>query len=176
MDFQAPQRQPARPPGVLRTQLHAYPCRIYAAAFRASFGNCIYWPAHPAASPLSASCSSEQRFAHSFLRIPPRDGNPCRSADTSPCRVRRGLATPSECALPGAPKNKSATPKGGRFGLQVDPRLIVRSSATGSDRQASWWSWRRAAYVRSPCSARPSRGWPRGRWRAGSNLPSSLPR
>jgi len=47
---------------------------------RASIGLCIYWPAHPTASPLSAGCSSEQRFASSFLRIPPRDGHPCCSA------------------------------------------------------------------------------------------------
>ena len=69
---------------------------------RASIGLCIYWPAHPAASPLSAGCSSEQRFACSFLRIPPHDGHPCCSANTSPCRVCRGLTPPSECALPGA--------------------------------------------------------------------------
>ena len=71
---------------------------------RASTGLCIHWPAHPIASPLSAGCSSEQRFACSFLQIPPRDGHPCCSANTSPCRVCRGLTPPSECALPGAPK------------------------------------------------------------------------
>ena len=74
---------------------------------RTSIGLCIYWPAHPTASPLSAGCSSEQRFACSFLQIPPRDGHPCCSANTSPCRVCRGLTPPSECALPGAP-NKNA--------------------------------------------------------------------
>ena len=76
---------------------------------RASIGLCMYWPAHPAASPLSAGCSSEQRFAYGFLRIPPHGGHPCRSANTSPCRVCRGLTPPSECALPGAPKNKKAS-------------------------------------------------------------------
>ena len=70
---------------------------------------CKNWALHllacsPAAPPLSASCSSGQRFAYSFLQIPPRDGHPCRSANTSPCRVCRGLPPPSECALPGAPK------------------------------------------------------------------------
>jgi hypothetical protein len=100
-------RQTTRSPRVLRTHLHAYLCRIYAATFRASTGLCIYWPAHPAASPLSAGCSSEQRFAYGFLRMPPRDGHRCPSANTSPCRVCRGLTPPSECALPGAPKEKS---------------------------------------------------------------------
>src|SRR5580704_1028059 len=102
-------RQTTRSPRVLRTHLHAYLCRIYAATFRASTGLCIHWPAHPAASPLSADCSSEQRFAYGFLQIPPHDGHPCRSANTSPCRVCRGLAPPSECALPGAPKEKART-------------------------------------------------------------------
>src|SRR5271165_4901889 len=96
--------QSSRSPRVLRTHLPAYACRIYVAAFRARTGLCIYWPAHPAAPPLSASCSSGQRFAYSFLQIPPRDGHPCRSANTSPCRVCRGLSPPSECALPGAPR------------------------------------------------------------------------
>src|SRR2546421_8272969 len=53
-------------------------------------------------------CSSGQRFAHSFLQIPPHDGHPCRSANGSPCRVRRRLSLPSECALPGAPTKKAA--------------------------------------------------------------------
>ena len=96
------QGQTARPPRVLRTHFHAYACRIYVTAFRASTGLCEDSPAHPAVPPLSASCSSSQRFAYSFLQIPPHDGHLCRSANTSPCRVCRGLAPPSECALPGA--------------------------------------------------------------------------
>src|SRR5271157_5853075 len=98
-------KQTARSPRVLRTHLPAYACRIYVTALRASTGLCVYWPAYPAAPPLSASCSSGQRFAYSFLQIPPRDGHPCRSANTFPCRVCRGLSPPSECALPGAPSN-----------------------------------------------------------------------
>mgnify|MGYP001575341105 CR=1 FL=1 len=47
-------------------------------------------------------CSSGQRFACGFLQIPPRGGHPCRPANDSPCRVRRRLPLPSECALPGA--------------------------------------------------------------------------
>ena len=52
----------------------------------------------------SASCSSGQRFAFSFLQIRSRPRHPCRSANTSPCRACRGLPPPSMCALPGAPK------------------------------------------------------------------------
>jgi hypothetical protein len=53
---------------------------------------------------VSASYSSRQRFASGFLRIPSHPGHPCRAANTSPCRVCRGLPPPSECALPGARK------------------------------------------------------------------------
>ena len=38
------------------------------------------WVASPATPPLSASCSSGQRFAYSFLQIPNHSGHPCRSA------------------------------------------------------------------------------------------------
>ncbi len=48
------------------------------------------------------SCSSGQCFAFGFLQTPPRDGCPCRLANSSPCRACRGLSPPSECALPGA--------------------------------------------------------------------------
>jgi len=57
-------------------------------------------------------CSSGQRFACGFLQTPPRDGRPCRPANSSPCRVCRGLAPPSRRALPGAPKKKQAPVKG----------------------------------------------------------------
>ena len=115
------QRQHGRSPRVLRTHLHAYACRIYVTAFRASIGLCIYWPAHPAMPPLSASCSSGQRFACGFLQIPPRDGHPCRSANTSPCRACRGLAPPSECALPGVPEKEDC---GQRSLLWFGPRTV----------------------------------------------------
>src|SRR6185295_16942099 len=49
-------------------------------------------------------CSSGQRFACGFLQIPPHGGHPCRSANDSPCRVRRRLSLPSKSALPGAHK------------------------------------------------------------------------
>src|SRR5690606_35294006 len=34
---------------------------------------------------------------------------PLPSANTSPCRVCRGLSPPSRCALPGAPKERAGT-------------------------------------------------------------------
>jgi hypothetical protein len=57
---------------------------------------------------VSASCSSGQRFAFGFLQIRSRPRHPCRSANSSPCRVSRGLSPPSECALPGAPKKAAS--------------------------------------------------------------------
>ena len=108
-------RQHDRSPRVLRTHLRAYACRIYVAAFRARIGLCRDLPAHPAAPPLSASCSSGQRFACGFLQIPGHPGHPCRPANTSPCRVCRGLTPPSECALPGAQMKTPATNRGRIF-------------------------------------------------------------
>jgi hypothetical protein len=43
---------------------------------------------------LGDFCSSGQRFVtpwRDFLQIPPQRGHPCRPANTSPCRVCRGL-------------------------------------------------------------------------------------
>src|SRR5439155_17710962 len=45
--------------------------------------------------PLSASCWSGQRFAFSFPQIPNHSGHPCRSANTSPCQVCKGLSPSS---------------------------------------------------------------------------------
>src|SRR5215475_1402243 len=96
------QRHALRSPRVLRTLIHAYARRIYVIAFRTRTGLRSPLPAHPAVPPLSASCSSRQRFASGFLQTPSRLGRPCRSANTSPCRVCRGLPPPRECTLPGA--------------------------------------------------------------------------
>jgi len=100
------QRHILRSPRVLRTLYHAYARRIYAIAFRTRIGLCIFLPAHPTMPPLSASCSSRQRFASGFLQIPSRPGHPCRAANTSPCRVCRGLPPPRACALPGAQRKR----------------------------------------------------------------------
>src|SRR6266542_2673064 len=70
-------RHSCRSPRVLRTHLHAYACLIYVIAFRASIGLRPFSPPHPATPPLSASCSSGQRFALSFLRIRSRPRHPC---------------------------------------------------------------------------------------------------
>jgi hypothetical protein len=48
--------------------------------------------------PLSASCSSRQRFASGFLQTSSHPDRPCRAANGSPCRVRRGLSPLKKCA------------------------------------------------------------------------------
>ena len=68
-------------------------------------------------------CSPGQHFACGFLRIPSRDGHPCRPASSSPCRACGGLSPPirpdnrsylddahAPRALPGAPLKKSRAP------------------------------------------------------------------
>ena len=61
--------------------------------------------------PVRQASVSESLFvclpACGFLQPTPHDANlgvfaTCRPANTSPCRVYRGLAPPSKCALPGA--------------------------------------------------------------------------
>ena len=52
---------------------HAYACRIYAAAFRASFGLCRYWPAYPTASPRIRFLFVRPALC---LRLPPDSQSP----------------------------------------------------------------------------------------------------
>ena len=42
-------------------------------------------------------CSSARNFACGFLQIPPHDGHPCRSANTSYYQACSGLSPPSYC-------------------------------------------------------------------------------
>jgi hypothetical protein len=87
---------------------------------------CRYWtlsllaPSSRCDCLLCSFCSSSQRFACGFLRIPPRGGHPCRPANSSPCRACRGLSPPSGSALPGAQTKKPR-------GLFSTPRPVVRS-------------------------------------------------
>ena len=84
--------------------------------------------------------SSGQRFASGFLQIPPRNGHPCRPANSSPDRARRGLSPPSGCAMPGtphqysggyAPAAKSSKPTDPRIGQTV-PRQFTKIDIVGA--------------------------------------------
>ena len=89
------------------TASHRRSCRIQAAAFRARFGLYSYSPAHPATSPLSASCSSGWRYAFSFHQDRITRAHPCSSPYTSLAR-RKGLPPPGTCALAGHSNKKPA--------------------------------------------------------------------
>ena len=71
--------------------LPAYVCRLYATAFRVSLGRCRYWPPYPAMPPEPLPV----RQTHILLSASPHGEPPCRSANTSRHRVRRGLTSPS---------------------------------------------------------------------------------
>jgi hypothetical protein len=96
-------------PGYCAPTFPPYTRRIYSRTFRMTIGLRIYWPSRPGAVALYA------------LRVPRAGGLPAASFRprlaaaalavrlTVPAiRVRRGLAPPSGCALPGAPKKKGA--------------------------------------------------------------------
>ncbi len=71
-------------------------------------------------------CSSDQRFACGFLRIPPHDGHPCRPPNSSPCRACIGLQPTSQCALPGAQTRKA---NGKPFAFLFQPQRVRRRLA-----------------------------------------------
>jgi len=119
------QRHTARSPRVLRTLCHAYARRIYVVACRTRIGLCISLPAHPTTPPLSASCSSRQRFASGFLQTSSHPDRPCRAANGSPCRVRRGLSSPRRCALPGAQRERPA--ERGVLVTLASPSVLTRT-------------------------------------------------
>jgi hypothetical protein len=56
---------------------------------------------------VCALCSSGRGFAYRFLQTPPRGGTLAVRLTVPVIRVRRGLAPPSECALPGAQIGKA---------------------------------------------------------------------
>ncbi|MDA8253656.1 MAG: DUF1631 family protein, partial [Rhodospirillales bacterium] len=80
---------------------------------------------------ISASCSSGQRFAIQLPPDPQSPTEPLPSANTSPCRVCRGLAPPSKCALPGAPQKWRE-----RLARAPDPALAEKLGVTQSDPKA----------------------------------------
>ena len=84
-------------------------------------------------------CSSGQRFAYGFLQIPPRGGHPCRSANSSPCRVCRGLS-PLSIAPCLAHKHKKAPILAGS-----EPFTFCKETSLSSSNGRSWRSnasWR----------------------------------
>jgi len=52
--------------------------------------------------------------------------HPCRSADSSPCRVSRGLSPRSNCALPGAPYKRPCSFRNRAFRIPFRKTVGVR--------------------------------------------------
>ena len=107
---------------------------------------------------ISASCSSGQCFAFGFLQISSRPEHPCRSANSSPCRASRGLPPPSECALPGAPKQPPRT-SGVVEKLMSSSRIKKSSGCKASldrDRQSSSQEYPPATKYCTACAVRVS--------------------
>ena len=98
----ASSRQGIRSPRVLRTHLHAYACRIYSAASRARIGLHRNSPAYPAALPHIRFLFVRPALCLQLPSDSQSPATPLPSANTSPCRVCKGLAPSSKCALPGA--------------------------------------------------------------------------
>ncbi|SPA15072.1 hypothetical protein CBM2633_A50728 [Cupriavidus taiwanensis] len=72
---------------------------------------------------------------------PQSPGEPLPLANTSPCRVCRGLSPPSECALPGAPQKKTPAARQGfllwAWPVWRRPARITRRLAPASRPPAS---------------------------------------
>lgn len=75
--------------------LPAYACRIYVAAFRASIGLWRLWPPHPAAPPHIRFLFIRPAFCLGLPSDSQSPATPLPPANTSPCRVCRGLSPPS---------------------------------------------------------------------------------
>ena len=125
---------PCRSPRVLRTHLHAYACRIYAASFCASIGLCRNSPAHPNASPRIRFLFVRPAFCLGLPSDSQSPTTPLPSANTSPCRVCRGLSPPSKCALPGA---RIDTPPLGAGSFIEDACMVANTRWISQSRTAS---------------------------------------
>ena len=89
--------------GYCALTFHAYARRIYVQPLRTGIGLLkIFAPSSELHASYAVSFRQASAFACGFLQIPPRNGHPCRPANDSPCRARRGLSPPSKSALPGA--------------------------------------------------------------------------
>ena len=76
------------------------------------------------------SCSSGQCFACGFLQTSSRGDSPCGPANSSPCRVCRGLSPPSKCALAGRTKKKGAASHPIYVNLNKGASLLLRALKT----------------------------------------------
>ena len=107
-----------RPPRVRTHSFSPFVCHIYFLGFRVVIGFKLVAQPYPSQPALCDFCSSDQRFACTFLQIPPHDGHPWCSAMTFPLLGQSRDFHPLECAHAGR-TYKKARPIGLAF-------LIIR--------------------------------------------------
>ena len=127
-----------RPPRVRTHSFSPFVCHIYFLGFRVVIGLRLVAQPHPSQPASCDFCSSDQRFACTFLQIPPHDGHPWCSAMTFPLLGQSRDFHPLECAHAGRTKNGHVNRKGSTCPYMV---LIRSSSAVPHPSSSSHRSW-----------------------------------
>ena len=98
-----------RPPRVRTHSFSPFVCHIYFLGFRVVIGFKLVAQPYPSQRALCDFCSSDQRFACTFLQIPPHDGHPWCSAMTFPLLGQSRDFHPLECAHAGRTQKNTAS-------------------------------------------------------------------
>ena len=99
-----------RPPRVRTHSFSPFVCHIYFLGFRVVIGLRLVAQPHPSQPASCDFCSSDQRFACTFLQIPPHGGHPWCSVMTFPLLGQSRDFHPLECAHAG--RTHKETPPG----------------------------------------------------------------
>ena len=100
-----------RPPRVRTHSFSPFVCHIYFLGFRVVIGLRLVAQPHPSQPASCDFCSSDQRFACTFLQIPPHGGHPWCSAMTFPLLGQSRDFHPLECAHAGRTQKKVRIPR-----------------------------------------------------------------
>ena len=98
-----------RPPRVRTHSFSPFVCHIYFLGFRVVIGLRLVAQPHPSQPASCDFCSSDQRFACTFLQIPPHGGHPWCSAMTFPLLGQSRDFHPLECAHAGRTQKRGKT-------------------------------------------------------------------
>ena len=96
-----------RPPRVRTHSFSPFVCHIYFLGFRVVIGLRLVAQPHPSQPASCDFCSSDQRFACTFLQIPPHGGHPWCSVMTFPLLGQSRDFHPLECAHAGRTQKNS---------------------------------------------------------------------
>ena len=105
-----------RPPRVRTHSFSPFVCHIYFLGFRVVIGLRLVAQPHPSQPASCDFCSSDQRFACTFLQIPPHGGHPWCSVMTFPLLGQSRDFHPLECAHAGRTQ-KNTIPSSKRDGV-----------------------------------------------------------